>query len=146
MKLLLQRHRGDVASFFNFNERRRSLKIPVTIISKQFITLLIFAVGLFFSSATKAQSSPADCKVGCTSNDVQIKAAYLSDVGGNKLAASFVCPQTGTAAVYLTLELTTKTPRVGVVIYANIKFHRGRRVRNSNSFTMFWYSAEPANK
>jgi hypothetical protein len=111
MKLLLQRHRGDVTSFINF--------------PAQIVTLSFFALGLVFSSASKAQSSPADCKLGCTSNDVQIKAAYLSDASGNKLSTSFVCPQTGTAAVYLTLELTTKTPRVGVVIFANIKNFTG---------------------
>src|SRR5438034_4951254 len=72
-----------------------------------------------------AQTSPADCKLGCTSNDVQIKSAYLSDINGNKLSSSFVCPQSGTATVYLTLELTTKTPRVVVVIYANIKNFTG---------------------
>jgi hypothetical protein len=82
-------------------------------------------MGLFFSSVTRAQSSPADCKLGCTSNDVQIKAAYLSDDKGNKLPTSFVCPSSGSAAVYLTLELTTKTPRVGVVIFANIKNFTG---------------------
>jgi len=125
MKLLLPSHRIDIASFINFREYRNPLKVPVTNIPKQFITLCLLGLGLFFSSATKAQSSPADCKLGCTSNDVQIKAAYLSDASGNKLSASFVCPPSGSAAVYLTLELTTKTPRVGVVIYANIKNFTG---------------------
>ena len=125
MKLLLQRHRGDVVSFANFREYFRPIKIPVTNISKHVVTFCLFGVGLFFSSITKAQSSPADCKIGCTSNDVQVKAAYLSDVNGNKLPTSFVCPPSGTAAVYLTLELTTKTPRVGVVIFANIKNFTG---------------------
>ncbi|MFE3849466.1 hypothetical protein ACFX5D_16020, partial [Flavobacterium sp. LB3P45] len=69
-----------------------------------------------------AQTSPANCKLGCTSNDVQIKKAYLSDQNGNQLSpTTFVCPGNGQATVYLTLELTTNTPRVGVVIYANIK-------------------------
>ena len=86
-----------------------------------------FLVGLFciLGTTVLAQTSPADCKLGCTSNDVQIKSAYLSDINGNKLSSSFVCPQSGTATVYLTLELTTKTPRVGVVIYANIKNFTG---------------------
>ncbi|HEY0731164.1 MAG TPA: T9SS type A sorting domain-containing protein, partial [Chitinophagaceae bacterium] len=65
-------------------------------------------------------SSPADCKLGCTSNDVQIVKSYLSDADGNKLGDDFVCPQSGSATVYLTLELTTNTPRVGVVIYGEI--------------------------
>ena len=86
-----------------------------------------FLVGLFciLGTTVLAQTSPADCKLGCTSNDVQIKSAYLSDINGNKLSSGFVCPQSGTATVYLTLELTTKTPRVGVVIYANIKNFTG---------------------
>jgi len=125
MKLLLQRHRGDVVSFANFREYFRPIKIPVTKISKHVITFCLFGVGLFFSSITKAQSSPADCKLGCTSNDVQIKAAYLTDKDGNKLSTGFVCPSDGTATVYLTLELTTKTPRIGVVIFANIKEFTG---------------------
>src|SRR5678815_1848504 len=108
MNLLLQRHRGDVASFI------RLMKMSVTNVPKQVVTLSLVALGLIFSSTTNAQSSPADCKLGCTSNDVQIKAAYLSDAGGNKLSGSFVCPQTGIAKVYLTLELTTKTPRIGL--------------------------------
>ncbi|HEV8508306.1 MAG TPA: hypothetical protein VGQ53_23045, partial [Chitinophagaceae bacterium] len=119
MYLLLQRHRGDVTSF------TRLLKMPVTNVPKQIVTLLLVAFGLISSSTANAQSSPADCKLGCTSNDVQIKAAYLSDASGNKLSTSFVCPQSGSAAVFLTLELTTKTPRVGVVIFANIKNFTG---------------------
>ena len=119
MNLLLQRHRSRVASII------RLVKTPVTNVAKQIVTLSLIALGLVFTFTTNAQSSPADCKLGCTSNDVQIKAAYLSDASGNKLPASFVCPQSGTAAVYLTLELTTKTPRIGVVIFANIKDFTG---------------------
>src|ERR1043165_2862652 len=119
MYLRLQRHRGDVAYFF------RRMKTQVTQVPKQIVTLSLVAFGLIFTAITHAQSSPADCKLGCTSNDVQIKAAYLSDINGNKLSSSFVCPQSGVAAVYLTLELTTKTPRVGVVIFANIKNFTG---------------------
>jgi hypothetical protein len=84
------------------------MKMSVTNVPKQIVALSMVAFGLIFTSKTTAQSSPADCKLGCTSNDVQIKAAYLSDASGNKLATSFVCPQTGIAPVYLTLELTTK--------------------------------------
>lgn len=80
-----------------------------------------FLTGLSISNFTRSQTSPADCKLGCTSNDVQIQTAYLSDINGNKLPATFVCPVSGTATVYLTLELTTKTPRIGVVIYAKVK-------------------------
>src|SRR4030095_12193024 len=119
MNLLLQRHRGDVASFIT------RLKMSATNVPKQIATLSLVALGFIFSSPTNAQSSPSDCKLGCTSNDVQIKAAYISDTNGNKLSGGFVCPQSGIAKVFLTLELTTKTPRIGVVIFANIKNFTG---------------------
>ena len=87
-----------------------------------FGNLVMFILVSFFGVITAAaQTSPADCKLGCTSNDVQIQSAYLSDINGNKLPQNFVCPISGSAGVYLTLELTTKTPRIGVVIYTNIK-------------------------
>ena len=76
---------------------------------------------VFVSASSYAQVTPANCVQGCTSNDVQIQRAYLSDAGGNILPANFVCPGTGLASVYLTLELTTKTPRVGVTIFTRIK-------------------------
>ena len=86
-------------------------------------TLCCVITGLFLSSITMAQAptSPTDCKIGCTSNDVQIITAYLSNSTGTKLASNFVCPGSGFASVYLTLELTTKTPRIGVVIYLKVK-------------------------
>src|SRR6266496_539543 len=87
-------------------------------------SLCSIMLGLTVSTTTMAQApptSPADCKTGCTSNDVQIQSAYLSNASGVALSSSFVCPQSGVASVYLTLELTTKTPRVGVVIYCNVK-------------------------
>jgi len=86
-----------------------------------FITLGFLLATLSFTNMSRAQTSPADCKTGCTSNDVQIKTAYLSNASGIQLPQSFVCPGSGHATVYLTLELTTKTPRIGVVIYAKIK-------------------------
>jgi hypothetical protein len=81
--------------------------------------VLIFFV--FVSSKSFTQITPADCTQGCTSNDVQIQRAYLSNQAGTILPANFVCPASGTASVYLTLELTTKTPRVGVTIFTKIK-------------------------
>src|SRR5260221_158683 len=91
-------------------------------LSSLFIVLCCM-VGLFLNTTIRAQSptSPANCKIGCTSNDVQIQNSYLSDISGNRLGSGFICPQSGIASVYLTLELTTNTPRVGVVIYAKIK-------------------------
>ena len=70
---------------------------------------------------TYAQTTPADCVSGCTSNDIQIENAYLSDEFGNPLDSNFVCENGQDAIVYLTLELSTNTPRVGVSIYTKIK-------------------------
>ena len=85
------------------------------------IGLMFFFFLATINSFAQPPSSPADCKIGCTSNDVQIQNAYLSDKDGNHLPSNFVCLSTGSATVWLTLELTTKTPRIGVVIYTNIK-------------------------
>jgi hypothetical protein len=84
-------------------------------------TLLLLMLSLVISTIGMAQVTPANCVQGCTSSDVQIKNAYLSDVSGNKLSSSFVCPASGTATVFLTLELTTNTPRIGVAIFTKIK-------------------------
>jgi hypothetical protein len=106
-------------SFFDFGKRNLK-RLPV------FAKLCCLALGLMCSilSWSQTPTQPSDCKTGCTSNDVQIKSAYLVDpVTGQKLDASFQCQ--GTVTVKLALELTTKTPRVGVVIYANIKDFTG---------------------
>jgi hypothetical protein len=116
MNQSLQRCRDGVLSTTNFTKRPGFLKN-----FRSFLTICCLAMGLLFSITSKAQTAPADCTQGCTSNDVQIKTAYLSDASGNKLDNTFVCPQSGTAQVYLTLELTTKTPRVGVAIFTRIK-------------------------
>lgn len=87
---------------------------------KLYPVFLLFILFLI-SNVCEAQTTPANCVQGCTSNDVQIQNAYLSDASGNKLSSSFVCPVNGVATVYLTLELTTKTPRVGVAIFTKIK-------------------------
>lgn len=111
----------DLPTLYRGMSNLMNLTSPRVSMFKKFI--VCFAL-LFISSLTFAQtgiSSPTDCKVGCTSNDVQIQAAYLSDLAGTKLPANFICPAGGTAEVYLTLELTTKTPRQGVVIYLNVK-------------------------
>jgi hypothetical protein len=102
-----------------------------------FLTSLCCLIVLMSSNQSFAQktpppppNSPADCKLGCTSNDVRILSAYLVDpVTEEKLDASFQCQ--GTATVKLALELATNTPRVGVVVYANIKqFSNGAPVGN----------------
>ena len=81
--------------------------------------VVIFFV--FVSAISYGQITPANCVQGCTSNDVQIQRAYLSNAAGTILPNNFVCPGSGVASVYLTLELTTKTPRVGVTIFTKIK-------------------------
>ncbi|QNA42869.1 beta strand repeat-containing protein [Lacibacter sediminis] len=81
-----------------------------------FLTVL-----LLFSINSYAQFDPrVDCTNGCTSNDIQIKTAYLVEPNSpyNPLTSSFQCQ--GAANVKLALELTTKTPRVGVFIYARV--------------------------
>ncbi len=87
----------------------------------RFVTALGCLLALLSFSNVSWGQTPANCKLGCTSNDVQIQKAYLSNSSGTQLPPNFVCPISGTAVVYLTLELTTKTPRVGVVIYAKVK-------------------------
>jgi hypothetical protein len=84
-------------------------------------TFALCCMGLLASYNGNAQpGSPADCRQGCTSNDVKIIRAYLVDPNtGLELDNSFAC--TGSAVVQLGLDLTTKTPRVGVVLFANIR-------------------------
>ena len=93
---------------------------PIKNLSKKlFFSLAISLLG--FLPNILAQNSPSECekKLNCTSNDVQIQAAYLSYQDGTQLPENFVC--NGSAQVYLTLELTTNTPRIGVSIYTLIK-------------------------
>ncbi|HEV8284113.1 MAG TPA: T9SS type A sorting domain-containing protein [Chitinophagaceae bacterium] len=80
--------------------------------------VLCCTIGLFFNTTSTAQTTPASCTSGCTSNDVQITGAYLSDASGVQLT-NYVCGSN--VSVYLTLQLTTNTPRVGVSIYSVIK-------------------------
>lgn len=87
-----------------------------------FYSRLFFLIVLpFFSISSYAQFDPrVNCTNGCTSNDIQIKTAYLVEPNSpyNQLTGSFQCQ--GTANVKLALELTTKTPRVGVFIFARV--------------------------
>ena len=75
-------------------------------------------MGIIFSTVSTAQTTPADCTSGCTSNDVQIIGAYLSNASGVALT-NYVCGSG--VPVYLTLRLTTNTPRKGVSIYSDIQ-------------------------
>ncbi|RIJ47206.1 T9SS C-terminal target domain-containing protein [Maribellus luteus] len=93
------------------------------IFSSSRAAIIVLITGLFMAASmtTYAQTTPADCVSGCTSNDIQIENAYLSDEFGNPLDSNFVCENGQDAIVYLTLELSTNTPRVGVSIYTKIK-------------------------
>jgi len=88
---------------------------------KSFLMFFVLMSIGFTTALAQTPTSPADCRSGCTSNDVQILKAYLSNSAGVQLSSNFVCPASGVATVYLTLELTTNTPRVGVVVYAKVK-------------------------
>lgn len=97
-----------------------------TIKTKRFRRYLVLG-GLFLINAllvklnAQVTDPHVDCTNGCTSNDVQIKTAYLVEPTApyNALSSSFQCQ--GSANVKLALDLTTKTPRVGVYVYAKIK-------------------------
>src|SRR5687768_18619870 len=52
------------------------------------VCVVIFFV--LVSASSYAQVTPANCVQGCTSNDVQIQRAYLSDANGNILPSNFV--------------------------------------------------------
>jgi hypothetical protein len=78
--------------------------------------IFLLITGLFLTTIAKAQSPVDACRSGCTSKDVVVTSAYLSDINGNPLQ-TFVC---GVDVAYLSLNLATKTPRVGVSIYTDI--------------------------
>ncbi|MGV3530198.1 MAG: hypothetical protein ACO1OO_14945 [Flavisolibacter sp.] len=86
------------------------------------IVLLSTLVFFFTGSVLHAQGTitPTDCKTGCTSNDVQVTDAYLSDAAGIRLPSTFICPVGGTATVSITLVLSTNTQRKGVSIYSKV--------------------------
>ncbi|TCJ18803.1 T9SS type A sorting domain-containing protein [Flaviaesturariibacter flavus] len=84
-------------------------------------TVFLLGIGAAYNSSAQTPQTPSDCKTGCTSNDVQIMRAYLVDSATlQPLSAGYQCR--GSVKVRLALDLTTNTPRVGVVVYANIKF------------------------
>ncbi len=89
--------------------------------TKLYLRFLPGILFLLLSLNSYAQFDPRiNCTNGCTSNDVQIKTAYLVQPTSpfNPLPSSYQCQ--GTASVKLALDLTTKTPRVGVYIYAKV--------------------------
>jgi hypothetical protein len=125
-----------IMRIFSYSEQRGNLlsfqlvrnKLSISQTSQKsiglfsFLSGIILIIGLCLSFQSTAQTiTPSNCVQGCTSNDVQIIKAYLSDANGNRLPNTFVCPGSGSATVNLTLELTTNTPRKGVAIYAKVK-------------------------
>ncbi|RYY92991.1 MAG: hypothetical protein EOO11_20480, partial [Chitinophagaceae bacterium] len=94
-----------------------------SIIHRGFGALCLLVLSTFLGLSARAQGgnlTPADCRQGCTSKDVKILTAFLVDPAtGQPLTSTFAC--NGTATVKLGLTLTTKTPRVGVTVYGNIK-------------------------
>jgi hypothetical protein len=97
------------------------------------LPFLRFALALFFVLTPYLCSSALAqevCKTGCTSNDIQIKEAYFvtMDTGGlfnKRLTPEFTCNAGAIVEVRLALELTTKTQRNGVYIFANLKNEQG---------------------
>lgn len=90
-----------------------------------FITIFFSIALLLISAPIIAQITDpfTQCTNGCTSNDVQIQRAYLvqSTSPYSELSSSFQCQ--GSANVKLALDLTTKTPRVGVYVFARVVNH-----------------------
>jgi hypothetical protein len=121
-----------------------------SIIQTRTLALCCLATALFTSTTGHAQApqSPADCKAGCTSNDVQIIRAFLvNPTTGAEIGSNFPC--SGTATVKLGLELATKTPRVGVEVYANIKNFTGGVIGNLITNTKQCFSVvldQPTNR
>lgn len=83
---------------------------------KRFYSILLTILTITLLQPT-SYSQILTCKGGCTSNDVQIKRAYVKDASGNDVTCILGA---GPATGFLYLELTTNTPRVGVSIQANI--------------------------
>ena len=66
-------------------------------------TALCFLLGILFSTASQAQI-PAQCgSPGCTSNDVRITKAAITDVNGSFFSCSGTEDVTGAIYIYLLL-------------------------------------------
>jgi hypothetical protein len=81
--------------------------------SSSLFAVLFCTVGLFLTTTISAQI-PAGCgSLNCTSQDVKIETAYLTDLSNNALSCSGNTPIT---SYRLHLIVSTKTPRIGVYI------------------------------
>jgi len=77
------------------------------------VTVLFCLLGIFITTTVSAQI-PTNCgSVNCTSNDVKIERAYLTDLSNNPLSC---VGNTPIANFRLHLVVSTKTPRHGVFI------------------------------
>jgi hypothetical protein len=101
--------------------RKRNLTFSSFLTALLSIVISVLLSNTGFAQIIGGQDPHVACTNGCTSKDVQIQRAYLVDLTAahNELGGSFVC--NGSAEVQLALDLTTKTPRVGVFVYANIR-------------------------
>jgi len=84
--------------------------------------VLCCTVGLFFATTISAQVPPSCGSLNCTSNDVQIVSAYLTDLSNNALSCSGNTPIT---SYRLHLIVSTKTQRVGVFINCQLNITSG---------------------
>lgn len=94
--------------------------------SAKFIIAILYSfLAILLSTMSFAQITDpfTQCTNGCTANDVQIKRAYLVQPTSpyNELNSSFQCQTL--ANVKLALDLTAKTPRIGVYVFARIVNH-----------------------
>lgn len=111
--------KGTFAAVGNSQSINGSASQPVDHYFKKVGILLLF----IFAGLTTAvaQTDPTlACTSGCTAKDIKIESAYLSYADGTPLPDTFICSG-GTAKVYLTLVLETKSPRIGTSIYGVIK-------------------------
>src|SRR5688572_32062172 len=87
------------------------LNAGLSILNRSFLGFALLVV-VTFSLPNNSVFAQTPCKTGCTSNDVQIKSAFLmQDRNGTALQS---CASGSPVQAYLYLELITNTPRVGV--------------------------------
>jgi hypothetical protein len=94
-----------------------------------FIAICSFVLLLSSKSSFGQITNPfVQCTNGCTANDIQIQRAYLVQPTSPYavLGPSFQCQ--GSASVKLALDLTAKTPRVGVYVFAHVVNHANHAI------------------
>lgn len=120
--------RTITANCFTGSGKKRNLQ-PFS-----FAIVLCFSIALFYNSAVQAQI-PAQCgSPGCTSNDVRITNASITD----EVGSYFVC--SGTDFVdnaWLHLFVTTNTKRVGVFVSLTVNVVSGGDTTRTNVYHCF---------